>query len=130
MIQVVQELVTDADVDDYARALRWSNFCIQTTYEPGSVAKPFTVACGIDSGKMTGDEVYFCGGNLEVGGYKIKCHNRFGDGQMDVKNAIAQSCNVALMRMGMQIGTSAKSSSLRTMTCAWQNASSAVWTSG
>lgn len=105
MIQVVQELVTDADVDDYARALRWSNFCIQTTYEPGSVAKPFTVACGIDSGKMTGDEVYFCGGNLEVGGYKIKCHNRFGDGQMDVKNAIAQSCNVALMRMGMQIGT-------------------------
>ncbi len=105
MIQVYQELVTDAEVDDYARALRWSNFCIQSTYEPGSVAKPFTVACGLDSGKMTGDEVYFCGGNLEVGGFKIKCHNRFGDGQMTVENAIAQSCNVALMRMGMQIGT-------------------------
>ncbi len=106
MIQPVQELVTDADVDDYARALRWSNFCIQSTYEPGSVAKPFTVACGLDSGKMTGEEVYFCGGSLEVGGFKIKCHNRFGDGQMTVENAIAQSCNVALMRMGMQIGTS------------------------
>lgn len=105
MTQAVQELVTDADVDDYARALRWSNFCIQSTYEPGSVAKPFTVACGLDSGKMTGNEVYFCGGNLEVGGFKIKCHNRFGDGQMSVENAIAQSCNVALMRMGMQIGT-------------------------
>ena len=105
VINQTQELVTDAQVDDYARALRWQNFCIQTTYEPGSVAKPFTVACGLDSGKMTGDEVYFCGGNLEVGGFKIKCHNRFGDGQMTVENAIAQSCNVALMRMGMQIGT-------------------------
>ena len=100
----VNELVTDAEVDDYARALRWSNFCIQSTYEPGSVAKPFTVAAGLDSGKMTGEEVYFCGGSLEVGGFRIKCHNRYGDGQMDVKNSIAQSCNVALMRMGQQIG--------------------------
>ena len=104
-LSATKELVTDEEVNDYARALRWSNFCIQSTYEPGSVAKPFTVATGIDSGKMTGEEVYFCGGSLEVGGFKIKCHNRYGDGQMDVRNAIAQSCNVALMRMGQQIGT-------------------------
>ena len=73
-------------------------------YEPGSVAKPFTVAAGIDSGKMTGEEVYFCGGSLEVGGFKIKCHNRYGDGQMTVKKAVEQSCNVALMKMGQQMG--------------------------
>ena len=102
----VVELVTDEEVDDYARALRWQNFCIQTTYEPGSVAKPFTVACGLDSGKMNENDTYFCGGNLEIGGHKIKCHNRFGDGQMDITKAIAQSCNVALMRMGQQIGVS------------------------
>ena len=98
------ELVTDEQVNDYARALRWMNFCVQTTYEPGSVAKPFTVAAGIDSGKMTGEEVYFCGGSLEVGGFKIKCHNRYGDGQMTVKKAVEQSCNVALMKMGQQMG--------------------------
>jgi len=99
------ELVTDEEVNDYARALRWMNFCVQTTYEPGSVAKPFTVAAGLDSGKMTGDEVYFCGGSLEVGGFKIKCHNRYGDGQVSVEKAVEQSCNVALMRMGQQMGS-------------------------
>ena len=101
---MVEQLVTDEDVNDYARAYRWANYCIQQTYEPGSVAKPFTVAAGIDSGKMTGDEVYFCGGYLEVGGFRIKCHNRNGDGQMTVSNAVAQSCNVALMKMGQQMG--------------------------
>lgn len=102
----VVELVSDAEVEDYARALRWQNFCIQSTYEPGSVAKPFTVACGLDSGKINENDTYFCGGSLEVGGHKIKCHNRFGDGQMDLRNSIAQSCNVAMMRMGQQIGIS------------------------
>lgn len=85
-------------------ASRWKNFCISDTYEPGSVFKPFTVAAGIDSGKMTGEEVYFCGGKLEIGGYKIKCHNRNGDGMMTVRASLAQSCNVALMLMGQQMG--------------------------
>jgi len=87
-----------------ALAELWKNYCISATYEPGSVAKPFTVAMGLDSGKMTGEETYFCGGLLEVGGYKIKCHNRYGDGEMTVGDAIAQSCNVSLMLMGETIG--------------------------
>ena len=36
----------------------WKNFCIADTYEPGSVAKPFTVATGLESGAITGNEVY------------------------------------------------------------------------
>ncbi len=105
-ITILPELVSDEEVEDYARALRWQNFCIQTTYEPGSVAKPFTVACGLDSGKMNENDTYFCGGSLEVGGFKIRCHNRYGDGQMDITHAISESCNVSLMRMGQQIGIS------------------------
>ena len=31
----------------------WNNFCISSTYEPGSTAKPFTVATGLDSGTLT-----------------------------------------------------------------------------
>ena len=34
----------------------WKNFCISDTYEPGSVSKPFTVAAGIESGSITGNE--------------------------------------------------------------------------
>lgn len=99
------EKLKENEVSDFdALAAVWKNFCISETYEPGSVAKPFTVAMGLDSGKMTGNETYYCGGFLEIGGYKIRCHNRNGDGQMTVESAIAQSCNVALMHMGQAIG--------------------------
>ncbi|MBO5081998.1 MAG: cell division protein FtsI [Lachnospiraceae bacterium] len=82
----------------------WKNYCISATYEPGSVAKPFTVAAAIDSGSITGNETYYCGGLLEIGGYKIRCHNRYGDGEINVSNAVAQSCNVALMHIADATG--------------------------
>lgn len=84
----------------------WKNFCISNTYEPGSTYKPFTVACGLEAGKMTGEEYYTCNGQLPVGNYNIKCHNykKGGEGTQSVQQAVEQSCNVALMLMGRQIG--------------------------
>lgn len=87
----------------YLNAL-WRNFCISTYYEPGSTAKPFTLAAGLESGSMTGDETYYCGGYLNVGGWDIYCHNRKGDGMLTVDQAIERSCNVALMQMAQQTG--------------------------
>lgn len=83
---------------------RWRNFCVSDTYEPGSVAKAMTIAAALDSGKLTGDETYFCGGVLEVSNHKIKCHKRVGHGTVDVSQALEQSCNVALMHIGEQMG--------------------------
>ncbi len=83
---------------------RWKNFCISENYEPGSTAKPFTVATGIESGKMTGNESYYCDGAQEVGGYNIKCVNRSGHGQETIADAISNSCNDALMQMASTIG--------------------------
>lgn len=99
----VDALTTNEQKSRYLNAL-WRNFCISTYYEPGSVAKPFTLAAGLESGKMTGDETYYCGGSLEVGGWEIKCHNTDGDGVLTVDQAIERSCNVALMQMAQQIG--------------------------
>lgn len=82
----------------------WKNFCITDTYEPGSVAKPFTVATGLETGAITGNEVYNCTGVLEVGGWPIKCHNTYGDGQVSVERGIEISCNVAMMYIGQSIG--------------------------
>ena len=86
----------------------WKNFCISATSEPGSVAKPFTVAAGLESGKMSGNEYYTCNGQLHVGDHDIKCHNykSGGDGTLSVQESIEKSCNVALMLMGKQIGKS------------------------
>lgn len=82
----------------------WKNFCIQDTYEPGSVMKPFTVAIGLETGKITGGETYYCGGYLEFPDHKVYCHNRSGDGYVTVKEAVAKSCNVALMHIADTIG--------------------------
>ncbi len=105
--EVITQAVLDSMDDEtlYANLnALWKNYCISSTYEPGSVAKPFTVAMGLESGRMTGNESYFCDGALWYGGHEIHCHNRLGDGTVTVKEAIEKSCNVALMQMGDAIG--------------------------
>ena len=82
----------------------WNNFCVSGTYEPGSTFKPFTVAAGLESGAVKGDETYECLGALQVDEHLIHCHNRGGHGSLNVEEAVAQSCNVGLMHMAEAIG--------------------------
>jgi len=82
----------------------WRNFCVSDTYEPGSTAKVFTMAAAFDTGTITGNETYYCGGALEIGGYTIHCHLRSGHGTLNLEGAIANSCNVALMQIAEQLG--------------------------
>ena len=105
--EVITQQVLDAMDDDslmFHLNSVWKNFCITSTFEPGSTAKPFTAAMGLETGRMTGNETYFCGGSLWYGGHEIHCHQRMGDGTLTVKQAIEKSCNVALMQMGDAIG--------------------------
>lgn len=82
----------------------WKNFCINSTYEPGSTMKPFTMACGLEEGILRGDESYVCNGVLTVGDYDIHCSNRLGHGTLDFSGALEMSCNVAFMKIGATIG--------------------------
>lgn len=82
----------------------WRNFCISDTYEPGSTMKPFTVAAGLETAKLNGNETYYCNGYLHVGDWDIKCHLTNGHGTQTVADAIANSCNVALMEIAESIG--------------------------
>lgn len=81
----------------------WKNYCITGTYEPGSTAKPFTVAAALELGTITPDSTFECNGALEVGGYTIHCHNR-NDGLMTLERAVAKSCNVSMMKIAQTIG--------------------------
>lgn len=83
----------------------WRNFCISDSYEPGSTIKPFTVAAALDAGSINGNETYMCNGKREIGGHEIKCHNTYGDGEIGVKTAVEQSCNVALMYIAESLGS-------------------------
>uniref|UniRef100_UPI0040574554 peptidoglycan D,D-transpeptidase FtsI family protein n=1 Tax=Acetatifactor sp. TaxID=1872090 RepID=UPI0040574554 len=84
----------------------WKNYCITDTYEPGSTAKPFTVAAALEQGVINEDTHYQCDGAMEVGGYTIKCHSyaKGGDGYVSLQDSIAWSCNVAMMKIGQDMG--------------------------
>ncbi len=82
----------------------WQNFCVTSTYEPGSTIKPFTVATGLETGTLTGNEVYYCDGVQKVAGHEIHCVNRSGHGNETVRGALMDSCNDAIMQMAFAIG--------------------------
>ena len=81
----------------------WKNYCINGTYEPGSTAKPFTVASALEKGVISPGELFVCDGYLEIGGYKIRCHNSY-DGTLTLEQAVAKSCNVTMMKIAQKLG--------------------------
>lgn len=82
----------------------WQNFCVTSTYEPGSVQKPFTVASGLETGTLTTDMTFMCDGGEQVADHFIHCVNRSGHGIETVEGSLMDSCNDALMQMSYQIG--------------------------
>ncbi len=85
----------------------WRNFCLSDTFEPGSVAKPFTVAACLEDGIIDGSETYQCNGSLMRGNYNIECHEKSGHGTVTVSYAVQESCNVAMMYMSEKLGAEA-----------------------
>lgn len=85
----------------------WKNYCISSTFEPGSTMKPFVAAMGLEDGRLKGNESFECTGIMEVGGYNIRCHNYLSgaEGWLTIGESIERSCNVALIRMAQVIGT-------------------------
>ena len=80
------------------------NFCLTYTYEPGSTAKPFTIACGLETGTLTEDMTFYCDGYEQISGHTIHCVNRSGHGMETMSGALEDSCNDSLMQMSYKIG--------------------------
>ena len=101
-----QEEIDAMDDDTKLDALNqlWSNFCITYTYEPGSTVKPFTVACGLDTGTLDPNRTFICDGYETISGHDIHCVNTNGHGLETVEDALKNSCNDALMQMSYDIG--------------------------
>lgn len=97
------EAMSDEEKLDALNSL-WNNFCVSDTYEPGSTFKPFVISAGLETGVLTGEESYTCGGVLHVGDHDIHCSNRDGHGTQTLKRALENSCNVALMQIGESMG--------------------------
>ncbi len=82
----------------------WGNFNIGGTYEPGSTFKPFVVAMAVEEKKVALNSKYMCKGAKQVGKWRIACWESRGHGEQTLVEALENSCNVALMDIGVAIG--------------------------
>lgn len=102
----------EATIDEVGREnllyKNWYNFCVQDTYEPGSVVKVFTVAAALEENLVNKDTTFECKGNINLddGEHKwtIKCNNRNGHGKLDLEGSIVNSCNMCMSEMSELLG--------------------------
>jgi len=82
----------------------WLNRAIQGLYPPGSTFKIITAVAGYIHGKLDDSTLVNCPGYLMVGKRKFYCDERSGHGDMDIRHAIADSCNVFFYTLGINVG--------------------------
>ncbi len=84
----------------------WQNYCISDAIEPGSTYKALTIAGAMEDNVISdGDEFYCDGSQTPVEGESpVYCSYRAGHGTVDVKRALAVSCNDALMQIAEKEG--------------------------
>ncbi len=82
----------------------WRNGCINDTYEPGSTFKIITAAAGLEAGAVTTESTFSCPGFIVVDDRKIRCHKIAGHGTQDFTHAMMNSCNPALITLGLRLG--------------------------
>ncbi len=73
-------------------------------FTPGSVFKPVIMALALENGYVDPDEVFECNGHIAVGSTTVRCGlSERGHGIVTAREAIAKSCNSALIRIGLRI---------------------------
>ncbi len=81
----------------------WRNYCISDTFEPGSTAKPITVAAALEAGAVHDGDTFLCDGNQKIGDYTIWCSKKIGHGIIDLEGSLMFSCNDALMQIAAKL---------------------------
>lgn len=94
-----QELSNSKDNPLFNRALRGQ-------YPPGSVIKPMLAVAALDSGATTRDRKIWDPGHfrLNEGGRMWRDWKRSGHGWVDLKDSVAQSCDVYFYEVAVEMG--------------------------
>jgi penicillin-binding protein 2 len=76
---------------------------IQDHYPPGSVFKVVTAIAGLEEGVIDENTKFHCTGSMRVGNRVYHCHQKRGHGEVNVVNAISQSCDVFFYRVAQKL---------------------------
>lgn len=101
-----------AAIDQYkndvaaARMAQWRNRCVSDGYEPGSTFKLITLASALDSGAVTLNDSFYCGGQEKFSGREqiLNCWKSAGHGAQSTAQALGNSCNIAFGHIGLRMG--------------------------
>jgi penicillin-binding protein 2 len=82
------------------------NKALQGQYPPGSTWKLATTSIGLETGAVRMDEKMPipCTGGMQFGTRYFRCWDKRGHGYLDLKGAIAKSCDVYFYQLGLKLG--------------------------
>ncbi len=89
-------------VNDPFKPLR--NKAIQDHYAPGSTFKVITAIAGLQEKVITKNSTVYCPGFFKFGRRNYHCHLKHGHGNVNVIQAIEQSCDVFFYKLGLSLG--------------------------
>jgi penicillin-binding protein 2 len=78
------------------------NRVIQGAYAPGSTFKVIAATAALEEGVITPETTFYCPGQLNVYNTTFRCHPG-GHGVVDLRRAIAVSCNVYFYQVGIRL---------------------------
>ncbi|MFH1366471.1 MAG: penicillin-binding protein 2 [Patescibacteria group bacterium] len=82
----------------------YKNPAVYSTYEPGSVFKPFTMAAALDQGKVTPQTTYTDAGEEKIGPYTIKNSDGKANGVQTMTEVLEKSLNTGAIFAMREIG--------------------------
>ena len=83
------------------------NRALQGQYSPGSIFKLVMSAAALDTGTITDQTTFYCGGIIEIFGRPFHCWYEPGHGQINFYEAIRQSCNIYFYNIGRRMNIDA-----------------------
>ncbi len=83
------------------------NRCIQGLYPAGSVFKIVVALTGLETHKVKPADEVFCNGGYYFKGRVYHCWKKGGHGEVDLRRAIVESCDVYFYHLGHNVGVDA-----------------------
>jgi len=80
------------------------NRAISEIYPPGSTFKPVVAIAALEGGRARADTTFTCRGYFTLGRIDFNCFRGTVHGPLQVRDAIARSCNPYFCQLGLQCG--------------------------
>jgi penicillin-binding protein 2 len=78
----------------------------QSVYPPASAFKPVVALAALNNGTVTENSEIYCPAQISIGRTVMRNWSKIPEGSIDVKRALARSCNTWFYQVGIDVGPS------------------------